>query len=226
MSNHQSTVSFQNRADAGKSLVGSLTSVLRDNENALVLALPRGGVPVAFEIARHFKLPLDILIVRKLGAPWNPELAIGAIASNGVKVLNNDIIRQLNISEEDIENILEKETLEIARREKLYRPEGGGISVKGRTVILVDDGIATGATMRAGVAAIEKQNPSRLVVAVPTSSSDARHSLETKVDKFVCLATPEPYIAVGCWYSDFHQISDDEVRRLLQHAKVFPVSYG
>lgn len=219
MKTYQNTVLFNDRADAGKSLIKALENVLHDNEDVIVVALPRGGVPVAFEIARHFTFPLDVLIVRKLGVPWNCELAFGAIASNDVQVINDDIVRQLNICEEDINNVLEKETLELSRREKLYKPEGAPLSIKGRTVILVDDGIATGATMRAAVQAIKQQKPHRLILAVPTSSSEAQELLVPQVDEFVCLATPEPYIAVGCWYRDFHQTSDEQVRSILQCAQ-------
>jgi putative phosphoribosyl transferase len=183
-----------------------------------VLALPRGGVPVAFEVAQALNAPLDVLVVRKLGVPGQKELAMGAIASNGVQVLNEDIVRSLRISEAAINRVMAKEQQELERREYLYRGDRPTPKLHGRTVILVDDGFATGATMRAAVVALQQHKPAKVIVAVPVAASETCKDFEAKVDEVVCLATPSPFYSVGLWYEDFPQTTDEEVRDLLQKA--------
>lgn len=213
---------FNDRKDAGKELAMALGQYA-DNSNVVVLALPRGGVPVAYEVAKALQAPLDVMVVRKLGVPGHQELAMGAIASGNIRVMNQDIVTQLNISQQSIDEVIKSECLELERRERLYRGDKGGCEIGNKTIILVDDGIATGATMRAAIAAIKQQTPAQLVVAVPTSAQDTCNAISQEVDKVVCLSTPEPYIAVGCWYRHFSQTSDDEVSLLLrmasEHAK-------
>jgi predicted phosphoribosyltransferase len=186
-----------------------------DRPDVLVLALPRGGVPVGYEVARALGAPLDVFLVRKLGVPGYEELAMGAVASGGVRVLNDEIVRGLGISEHGIDVAVAREMEELARRERLYRGDRPPPDVAGRTVILVDDGLATGATMRAAVAALREQQPTRIVVAVPTASPDTCEVLKAEADDVVCAITPEPFFAVGHWYEDFTQTTDDEVRELL-----------
>lgn len=208
---------FNDRTDAGKQLASALQE-FRDCENVVVLALPRGGVPVAYEVARALQAPLDVMVVRKLGVPGHRELAMGAIASGNIRVMNEGIVYQLGIPELAIDEVVAEEGAELQRRERLYRGDGGRCEIMGNTIILVDDGIATGATMRAAIAAIKQQQPAQLVVAVPTSALDSYQCIRSEVDKVVCLSTPEPYTAVGCWYRNFSQTSDDEVTQLLQQA--------
>ncbi len=208
---------FKDRSDAGQQL-GKKLVAYAGKPDALVLALPRGGVPVAYEVARSLDLPLDVLIVRKLGAPGRSELAMGAIASGGAVVLNDDVIAALRVSENHLAGVVALEREELARREQAYRGGRPAPEVRGQIVILVDDGMATGATMRAAARALAQQEPARLIVAVPTGAPDTCAALATDVDEVVCLAMPDPYIAVGCWYEDFRQTSDDEVRTLLQRA--------
>lgn len=208
---------FKDRRDAGKQLAQELTAYA-GRSDVIVLALPRGGVPVAYEVARALNAPLDIFIVRKLGLPGHEELAIGAIASGGVRVLNEDIVRALNIPEAVIESIARRELQELERRERTYRGNRPPPEVRGRTVILVDDGLATGASMRAAVAALRAQNPARIVVAVPTAAPETCEAFESEVDEIVCAMTPEPFYGVGRWYEDFSQTTDEEVRALLEEA--------
>jgi predicted phosphoribosyltransferase len=184
----------------------------------LVLALPRGGVPVAFEVARSLHAPLDVFLVRKLGVPGHPELAMGAIASGGVRALNEDVLRVLQIPEEVIDSVAEEEQQELVRREQLYRGARPAPDVRGRTVILINDGLATGSTMRAAVAALRQQQPARIVVAVPVGAPETCAELQDEADQMVCARMPEPFHAVGLWYSDFAQTTDDEVRELLERA--------
>jgi predicted phosphoribosyltransferase len=184
----------------------------------LILALPRGGVPVAYEIARALTIPMDIFLVRKLGLPGREELAIGAIASGGVRVLNNDIIRMLSIPDEVINFVVRRELQELQRRETLYRGEHSLSEIRDRTVILIDDGLATGASMRAAVAGLRAQHPTRIVVAVPAAAPETCDALQTEVDETICAITPEPFYGVGHWYEDFSQVSDEEVRILLREA--------
>jgi putative phosphoribosyl transferase len=215
---------FIDRADAGKQLASKLQSL--KGQDVVVLALPRGGVPVAFEIAKVLHAPLEVFLVRKLGTPGHEELAMGAIASGGVRVLNEDIIRSLGIDERMLEDEVSKEQAELQRREVLYRGTVPFPSLKGKTVIVVDDGIATGATMRAAVKALRQHQPAKVIVAAPTSARDTYQTLCTEADEVVCLATPEPYIAVGIWYESFPQTSDDEVKNLLRQARSGKESYG
>ncbi|WP_434131602.1 phosphoribosyltransferase [Methylocaldum sp. GT1BB] len=208
---------FENRTDAGRQLAEAL-GAYAGRSDLIVLALPRGGVPVAYEVARALKAPLDLLIVRKLGTPGNPELAMGAIASGGASVLNRDVVSIYRISDEVIENAAAKERQELERRERLYRGDRPYPDIENRCIIVVDDGIATGATMRAGLAALRQRNPACVVVAVPLAPVDTVERLRAEVDEVVCLMTPEPFFAVGQGYRDFSQTTDDEVREILTRA--------
>jgi predicted phosphoribosyltransferase len=205
---------FRNRTDAGRRLAEKLAAYA-DRPDALVLALPRGGVPVGSEVAQGLGAPLDVFLVRKLGVPGHEELAMGAVATGGVRVLNDEIVHGLGISEHEIDASVSRELRELARRERLYRSDCPPPDVAGRTVILVDDGLATGATMRAAVQALRQQQPARIVVAVPTASLDTCQAMKAEADDVVCAMTPEPFFAVGYWYEDFTQTTDDEVRELL-----------
>lgn len=184
----------------------------------LVLALPRGGVPVGFEVARALGAPLDVFVVRKLGLPWQEELAIGALASGGVRVLDLDLIRVAGVSEEQLERITATEQLELERRERLYRGDRPFPDLTGKTVLLVDDALATGSTMKAAVAALREEGPTRVVVAVPVGSPDTCELLGEIADDVVCAETPEPFRAVSLWYDDFSQTTDDEVHELIVQA--------
>lgn len=208
---------FQDRFDAGRFLAKKLVHHASDH-SVVVLALPRGGVPVAYEIARTLKAPLDVFVVRKLGVPGYEELAMGAIASGGVRVLNEEIIQRLNIPEKVIDAAVREERAELFRREKAYRGNREAVPVQGRKVILVDDGLATGASMRAAVRALRQQDPAAIVVAVPIGSRDTCDQFRSEVDELVCGETPEPFYAVGAWYSNFIQTTDEEVRELLDKA--------
>ncbi|HEX3415468.1 MAG TPA: phosphoribosyltransferase [Stellaceae bacterium] len=205
---------FRNRTDAGRQLAEKLASYA-NRPDVLVLALPRGGVPVGGEVARALGAPLDVFLVRKLGVPGYEELAMGAVATGEVRVLNDEIVRGLGISEHEIDAIVAREMQELARRERLYRGDRLPPDVADRTVILVDDGLATGATMRAAIQALRQQKPARIVVAVPTASPDTCEALKVEADDVICAMTPEPFFAVGHWYEDFTQTTDDEVRELL-----------
>ena len=205
---------FRDRADAGRRLAEKLTAYA-NRPDVLVLALPRGGVPVGGEVAQALGAPLDVFLVRKLGVPGCEELAMGAVATGGVRVLNDEIVRGLGISEREIDAAAARELQELARRDRLYRGDRPPPDVAGRTVILVDDGLATGATMRAAVQALRQQHPVRIVVAVPTASPDTSEALKVEADDVICAMTPEPFFAVGHWYEDFRQTTDDEVRDLL-----------
>ena len=208
---------FNDRKEAGKILAAKLT-VYANKQDVMVLALPRGGVPVGFEIAQALHVLLDVIVVRKLGVPGQEELAMGAIATGGVRILNNDVVQFLDIPNELIDKISANEQQELERRERLYRGDRPAYDVSGRTVILVDDGIATGATMHAALAAIKQRQPSRIIIAVPTAAPSTCDEFAVKVDELVCLIQPEPFIAVSYWYRQFSQTSDDEVRRLLEQA--------
>lgn len=186
----------------------------RGEPGLLVLALPRGGVPVGFELAQALEAPLDVFVVRKLGAPGQEELAVGAIA-RGVQVLNHGVVEALGLDAAAIERAVAAEQEELTRRERLYRGDRRPVDVEGRTVILVDDGLATGATMRAGALALRAQHPRRLVLAVPVAAAQTCELLRADADELVCASTPEPFVAVGAWYDDFSQTTDDEVRALL-----------
>jgi len=208
---------FRDRRDAGRKLAQKLIAYV-GRTDVIVLALPRGGVPVAYEVALALHAPLDIFIVRKLGLPGHEELAIGAIASGGARVLNEDIIQYLRISEAIIEVIAQRELQELQRRERAYRGERPPLEVKGRTIILIDDGLATGASMRAAVAGLRIHHPAQIVIAVPTAAPETCEALEPEVDQMICATTPEPFYGVGRWYEDFSQTTDEEVRTLLQEA--------
>lgn len=210
---------FRNRAEAGQRLAEKLGQFAHRND-AIVLALPRGGVPVGFEVARALNLPLDVFIVRKLGVPWQPELAMGAIASGDTVVFNENVMQQLGGSEL-AESVIARERVELQRRERMYRDDQPPPDVRGRIVILVDDGLATGATMRAAVQAIRAQQPARIVVAVPVASQDVCADLGRLVDEMICAETPESFYAVGLWYDDFSETTDQEVRDLLREANQF-----
>ena len=208
---------YVDRRDAGRQLAEALEEY-RNEPELLVLALPRGGVPVAFEVAAALEADLDLLIVRKLGAPSQPELAIGAIASGGVEVLNRDLMRDLGVDADAMERIRRQERDELGRRERAYRETRDAPRIEGRCVIIVDDGLATGATMRAAVQAVRSAAPLQLVVAVPVASPDAIDDLASDADAVVCPLQPSLFNAVGRWYEDFTQTTDDEVRRLLADA--------
>ncbi len=184
----------------------------------LVLALPRGGVPVAYEIAEALSAPLDVFLVRKLGLPGHEEFAIGAIASGGVVVLNDDTLREYGVTRHQVEAVIAAEDRELERRERQYRGDRPFPEVSGRIVVLVDDGLATGSTMRAAVAALRQEGPARVIVAVPTAPRETCEELRMIVDEMVCLVTPDPFYAVGLWYEDFSQTTDEEVRDLLERA--------
>lgn len=207
---------FRDRAEAGQILGAELAS--RNLVNAVVLALPRGGVAVAKEVADALKAPLDVVVVRKLGVPWQPELAMGAISS-GVRVLDAGLIADLRISSQQIEIVATKESQEIARREKLYRGDMPPINLCGKTIVLVDDGLATGSTMMAAVRCVRNLDPGRVIVAAPVCSAEACSRLTKEADECVWLAQPEPFCAVGQWYEDFHQATDAEVQKLLKHGR-------
>ena len=208
---------FRDRSDAGRQLAAKLAPYA-DRPDVLVLALPRGGVPVGYEVARELGAPLDVFLVRKLGVPGYEELAMGAVATGGVRVLNEQVVRALRILDYVIDAVAAKEEQELARRERLYRGDRPPPDVRGKTVILVDDGLATGATMHAAVQALREQQPARIVVAVPTASPEACDELRKEVDDAICAVTPEPFYAVGLWYENFSQTTDEEVRELLARA--------
>jgi predicted phosphoribosyltransferase len=209
---------YRNRTDAGKRLATRLRDYA-DRDDVLVLALPRGGVPVAYEVAKALRAPLDIFLVRKLGVPGHEELAMGAISTGGVRVLNDDAVDYLQIPRGVIDAITAIELRELERRERAYRGDRAEPDVHGKTIILVDDGLATGSTMRAAAAALRQQNPSRIVVAVPVSASQTCEQYRMGVDEIICAKTPEPFYGVGMWYEDFSQTTDQEVRELLEKAK-------
>jgi putative phosphoribosyl transferase len=211
---------FDDRTHAGRVLADALKGSVHAQE-VVVLGLPRGGVPVAFEVARALHAPLDVFVVRKLGAPGQEELAIGAIATGGVRVLNQEAIHVLALSPETIDRVAQRELGELNRREQLYRGNRPPVDVEGRTVVLVDDGLATGSTMRAAAAALRQKNAARIVVAVPVAAPQTCEYLRDEVDDIVCAATPEPFFAVGQWYRDFSQTTDEEVRELLDRAVEF-----
>jgi putative phosphoribosyl transferase len=210
-------VLYKNRTAAGQFLAEELAAYA-NRPDVLVLALPRGGVPVAFEVAKALNAPLDVFVVRKLGVPDQPELAMGAIASGGVRVLNQDIVRSLRLTETEISREEAKQRQELERRERLYRGNRPFPVIRGHTVIVVDDGLATGATMRAAIMALLTQQPARLVVAVPVAAPQTCQELESEVDEVVCAVTPTPFYSVGLWYENFPQTSDEEVRSLLEKA--------
>ena len=209
---------FFDRRDAGRRLATHLAA-LADHDDVLVLGLPRGGVPVAYEVAAALKAPLDVFVVRKLGVPGQEELAMGALASGGVRVLNQDVVETLGIAPDVIELATRREQEELERRERLYRGDRPPLAVAGKTVVLIDDGLATGSTMRAAAAAVKQQDPRRVVIAVPVAARPTCDDLRGLVDQLVCVATPAQFYAVGQWYGDFGQTTDEEVRELLRRAE-------
>jgi predicted phosphoribosyltransferase len=208
---------FQDRDDAGRRLAAEL-SAYAGRDDVIVLGLPRGGVPVAYRVAEALHTPLDVFVVRKLGLPWHEELAMGAIASGGVRVLDSDLIKIARVSDADIERVTMAEQTELERRENRYRGDRPFPDLHGKTVILVDDGLATGSTMRAAVHALRQQGPGDVVVAVPVAPPEVCDAFRYIADEIVCAETPEPFQAVGLWYKDFSQTTDDEVHRLLESA--------
>src|SRR5438094_5926400 len=208
---------FPNRAEAGRLLAEKLENYA-GRSDVVVLGLPRGGVPVAYEVAQRLGAPLDVFVVRKLGVPGFEELAAGAIASGGVRVLNEDVVRALPNADQLIESVTEKETVELERREQTYRDGRPAPELRDRVVILVDDGLATGATMRAAVAALRQRAVAKIVVAVPVGPPDTCREIEQEADETICLSTPPFFQAVGQYYEDFSQTSDEEVRELLSRA--------
>jgi putative phosphoribosyl transferase len=209
---------FRDRSEAGRVLATKLTKYT-DRQDVLVLALPRGGIVVAFEVAKALHAPLDVFLVRKLGVPGHEELAMGAIATGGIRVLNEEVVHFLRIPENLIDAVTAKEQQELERREHLYRDDRPAPDVNGRTVILVDDGLATGSTMRAAIEALRRLQPARIVVAVPVAAPSTCKELGTEVDEIICAETPEPFYGVGFWYEDFSQTTDKEVHDLLEQAE-------
>ena len=209
---------FKDRFEAGRFLAEHLSDY-RGRDDVVVLALPRGGVPVGYEVAKALQVPLDVFVVRKLGVPGHEELAMGALASGGIAVLNPDVMRVLNISRAEIAAAIAREQKELERREREYREGRPPLDVQGRTVILVDDGLATGSSMRVAAEALRKKSPAQIVVAVPVAAPATCSELQAEVDRVVCAVTPEPFWAVGQWYQNFEQTSDEEVRELLRRAR-------
>jgi len=208
---------FRNRSDAGRAL-GERLLAYAGRPNLRILGLPRGGIPVAFEVAQRLEAPLDVFVVRKLGVPGQEELAMGAIASGGVRIVNQDVVSALGLSQRTLDRVAEAEQAELLRREQSYRGARPPLDVAGATVILVDDGLATGSTMRAAVAAVRQKRPDRIVVAVPVAAPSTRDEMAREVDEVVCVDTPDPFLAVGRFYDDFAQTTDAEVHDLLERA--------
>jgi len=211
-------IRFKNRSEAGRFLAEQL-SAYANRPDTLVLALPRGGVPVAYEVAKALGAPLDVFQVRKLGLPGHEELAMGAIATGGVRVRNPEVVEYLRIPDEVIDEVTARERRELERRERLYREGRPALSPRGRVVILVDDGLATGSTMLAAVLALRQQQPASIVVAVPVAAKQTCEELRAVADEVVCAVAPDPFYAVGLWYEDFAQTTDEEVRELLARAE-------
>ena len=205
---------FQDRVEAGSQLAERLQRYA-DRDDVMVLALPRGGVPVGYEVAGALRLPFDVFVVRKLGVPGHEELAMGAIASGGVLLVNQDVVNALGIPDRVIDSVAKTEQAELARRERLYRDTRPPANLTNKTVILVDDGLATGSTMRAAVQAVRQHHPARVIVAVPVGAAETCSELDREADEVVCVRMPEPFVAVGLWYRDFTPTSDNEVRALL-----------
>ena len=205
---------FRDRVEAGQQLAEALAAY-RDRDDVIVLALPRGGVPIASEISRCLHVPFDVFVVRKLGVPGHEELAMGAIATGGMRLVNDEVVVPLGIPANVIDSVARSEQIELERREQLYRGSRAPIGLAGKTVILVDDGLATGSTMRAAVMAVRQQQPARVIVAVPVGAPQTCGVLSREADDVVCLRMPDPFVAVGLWYRDFTPTSDQEVRALL-----------
>ena len=213
---------FQDRFEAGRVLASRLSQFAHRND-VVVLGLPRGGIPVAFEVAKSLNAPLDVFVVRKLGVPGQEELAMGAIASGGIRVLNRDVVDTLGIGNDEIAEAAREQQSELARREQEYRNGRPMLDVRNRIAILVDDGLATGSSMRVAAIALRKKEPAEIVVAVPVAAPSTCEELQTEADAVICATTPEPFHAVGEWYRDFRQTSDEEVRDLLQQATQFGI---
>lgn len=209
---------FENRYTAGRRLGDALPDY-RDIPDLLVLALPRGGVPVGYEVARVLGAELDVMVVRKLGVPYQPELAMGAIATAGAQYFNDDVILSSGLKQEQVDAVIREQQAELERREKAYRGEKQPPAIRGRTVIVVDDGIATGASIQVAIKALRSLEPETIVVAVPVAPIEGARRLTAVADDFVCLLTPTPFYAVGQWYRDFRQTTDDEVHELLEKAR-------
>ena len=209
---------FRDRIEAGRRLANVLDGYA-GRSGVVVLALPRGGVPVAFEVAKSLDAPLDIFVVRKLGLPGDEELAMGAVASGNVRVINDEVVRSYGVSEDVLDAVAEREEIELNRRERLYRGNAPAPDVGGKTILLVDDGIATGSTMRAAVSALRRQFPSRIIVAVPVAPPSTFKELQSEADEVVSVMTPEPFYAVGKWYEIFDQTTDNQVRDLYERAE-------
>jgi len=205
---------FANRTDAGRRLATELQEYA-NRPDVIVLALPRGGVPIGYEVANALGVPLDVFVVRKIGLPWQEELAMGAVASGGVRVFDRNLIRVAHVSDADVERIADAEERELERRERMYRGDRPFPDLNAKTVILVDDGLATGASMRAAVAALREEKPARIVVAVPVAAPETCDAFRSIADEIVCAETPEPFQAVGQWYDDFSQTTDEDVKALL-----------
>ncbi len=218
------TLPYADRRAAGRALAQFLNDY-KEQRGVMVLALPRGGVPVGYEVAQALRVPLDVFVVRKLGVPGQEELAMGAIASNGARVLNAEVMQALHISGDVLESVTHRERLEMQRREQLYRGDQAPLSVRGQCVIVVDDGLATGSTMLAAVRALRQHDAEHIVVAVPVAAAETCRAFANEADEIVCAATPQPFRAVGLWYDDFSETSDDEVSELLSRA-ANPVSHG
>ncbi len=208
---------FTDRAEAGKVLAGKLAAYA-GRDDVIVLGLPRGGVPVAYEVATRLGVKLDVFLVRKLGTPCHEELAMGAIASGDVVVMNDEVVKTMKVSEADVAATIAEERRELLRREAAYRDDRPALEVEGRTLILIDDGLATGSTMRAAVTALRRKDPARIVVAVPIGAPSTCSEFRTIADEVICAITPEPFRAVGMWYKDFAQTGDEEVSDLLARA--------
>jgi putative phosphoribosyl transferase len=214
---------FADRADAGRQLAHRLRSYA-DRDDVIVLGAPRGGIPVAFEVARALRAPLDVFVLRKLGVPGHEELAFGAIASGGTRILDRNTVGALGLSGWDIERVTRVEQKELERRERAYRGARSPLNVSGLTVILVDDGIATGSSMRAAIRALRQMNPAALILATPVAPAATCDRLRAEVDELICLETPEPFYGVGQFYDDFSQVSDEEVTRFLERASREPLA--
>lgn len=213
----QSTNRFKDRVEAGRLLADQLKPYRLDS-NVLILALPRGGVPVGYEVARLLRLPLDVFLVRKLGVPGHKELAMGAIASNSEPTIHPHILNQLSIPASEVDKVIRLERVELSRREKLFRMNRPDLQLTGKTILVIDDGLATGSTMLAAVSAIKQHFPKKIVVAVPVASHSAIALIESHCDEIVCLSIPEPFYSVGLWYENFEQTTDEEVIDLLARA--------
>src|SRR5690606_11595815 len=209
---------LKNRKEAGQSLALRLKDY-SDGKDVVVLGLPRGGVPVAFEIAKSLRVPLDVFVVGKLGFPGQPELAMGAVTSQGIRIINADLREQSDFSDEGLERLIHRKILELERKEALYRQGGAPAGVENRTVIVVDDGVATGASIRAALQALRKMNPKTIIAAVPLASEEGIHAMELEADETVCLQSPSPFFSVGQWYDDFSQVGDEDVIQCLSRAK-------